>query len=360
MGTIPAHAGKTFGMSPIPAHRWDYPRSRGENDTVDRALMVPWGLSPLTRGKLTAAFAKSKESGTIPAHAGKTFDERVRLAEVADYPRSRGENTANALTQAAGYGLSPLTRGKRDLSGIGCHLTGTIPAHAGKTRPQSEPRGAPGDYPRSRGENRSCSTMTRCARGLSPLTRGKPIHRTARRAPGGTIPAHAGKTVSPSPVQKIWRDYPRSRGENRAPGGAAARVEGLSPLTRGKPRKIRAGNGLHGTIPAHAGKTSGPGGLGRPVGDYPRSRGENLHFVLKCVHWRGLSPLTRGKPHKLSLSRSGRGTIPAHAGKTHGHHWAGLSTRDYPRSRGENYAATELLGKRMGLSPLTRGKLDGC
>ena len=72
----------------------------------------------------------------------------------------------------------------------------------------------------------------------------------------------------------------------------------------------------------------------------------------------GSSPLTRGKPRHVFVSRGGLGLIPAHAGKTSSRAYAQLRRRAHPRSRGENPAPGKLIGLCTGSSPLTRGKLD--
>ena len=58
-----------------------------------------------------------------------------------------------------------------------------------------------------------------------------------RDAPGGLIPAHAGKTQ----IQVL----------------KAHLGDGSSPLTRGKLLSFQSTNSLMGLIPAHAGKTGG-------------------------------------------------------------------------------------------------------
>ena len=71
-GLIPAHAGKTeiltLAVHKVGAH----PRSRGENDRVDRLAVYHVGSSPLTRGKPDGKLRTSGMSRLIPAHAGKT------------------------------------------------------------------------------------------------------------------------------------------------------------------------------------------------------------------------------------------------------------------------------------------------
>ena len=110
-------------------------------------------------------------------------------------------------------------------------------------------------HPRSRGENRS------------------PLHAPFARV--GLIPAHAGKTVENVSCFDGERAHPRSRGENTNARTLRAFLTGSSPLTRGKPGRIRAMLPLMGLIPAHAGKTGAPPSTASPGGAHPRSRGEN-------------------------------------------------------------------------------------
>ena len=274
------------------------------------------GLSPLTRGKREVAEQLQGQIGTIPAHAGKTISNPAISASNRDYPRSRGENWACACTRPASVGLSPLTRGKRVGVGVGSSTVGTIPAHAGKTGCESVPPSPSTDYPRSRGENLPRRNAERCFRGLSPLTRGKPVAGDSCTVATGTIPAHAGKTRRARAFHRPTRDYPRSRGENYDGLGDQGEDLGLSPLTRGKPRIAGKYPGRSGTIPAHAGKTTQGFSSWCRMRDYPRSRGENYDSAHLRVFAMGLSPLTRGKPRKTSSTDGATGTIPAHAGKT--------------------------------------------
>ena len=74
---IPAHAGKTGRRSRPCCRSWAHPRSRGENRGVYRYSEDPEGSSPLTRGKLQHLLAKARRGRLIPAHAGKTHQERM-------------------------------------------------------------------------------------------------------------------------------------------------------------------------------------------------------------------------------------------------------------------------------------------
>ena len=83
---------------------------------------------------------------------------------------------------------------------------------------------------------------------------------SAKRRPGGLIPAHAGKTRTVRQAPPLRQAHPRSRGENAAALTQARAQAGSSPLTRGKLRSHAEADQAPGLIPAHAGKTAAEGG----------------------------------------------------------------------------------------------------
>ena len=133
-------------------------------------------------------------------------------------------------------------------------------------------------------------------------------------------------------------------------------IWGSSPLTRGKQFKLSGSDVGHGLIPAHAGKTDLDGGDHALPGAHPRSRGENSQSSSEIRRRVGSSPLTRGKPGARSGRPARGGLIPAHAGKTACgiYHIGGVGA--HPRSRGENRRCGPGSAWAGGSSPLTRGK----
>ena len=111
-----------------------HPRSRGENVIGQLLSAVGEGSSPLTRGKLGDSLAPINTEWLIPAHAGKTYGSHTLTVPSWAHPRSRGENIQTTVQTVAGWGSSPLTRGKhRGLRAV-LQRDRLIPAHAGKTR----------------------------------------------------------------------------------------------------------------------------------------------------------------------------------------------------------------------------------
>ena len=172
-GLIPAHAGKTPLTASLSISRPAHPRSRGENSYAATIAAMFAGSSPLTRGKPPDLKTASIAPGLIPAHAGKTYLQRLQRSETGAHPRSRGENTSRTTPMDRRWGSSPLTRGKprRLAPWLGCPRL--IPAHAGKTPPKRLTRTSSPAHPRSRGENVLAAPMIVLIWGSSPLTRGK-------------------------------------------------------------------------------------------------------------------------------------------------------------------------------------------
>ena len=165
--------------------------------TADTSYCVV-GSSPLTRGKPRQNRGRSLVPGLIPAHAGKT-PALPRLQRPGEaHPRSRGENLVDSLYGVLRAGSSPLTRGKHISARLDALDEGLIPAHAGKTTSLFGSLVLLTAHPRSRGENRRLLPAKLGGRGSSPLTRGKLLRVPVEGGVERLIPAHAGKTQSPS------------------------------------------------------------------------------------------------------------------------------------------------------------------
>ena len=254
-GLIPAHAGKTRTQFSIRAMQRAHPHSRGENVTRPREASVVCGSSPLTRGKQAHCLHQVVIGGLIPAHAGKTGHRTRGQTNSPAHPHSRGQNSCGHGSDPTLWGSSPLTRGKRQVERRHEGMAGLIPTHAGKTSHVVRGDVHAGDHPRSRGENLAHVQRYADNLGSSPLTRGKPVRVDGDRAVLRIIPAHAGKTPPESHPSRSPRDHPRSRGENVALAEGVGPAMGSSPLTRGKRRGQLFPLGERGLIPAHAGKT---------------------------------------------------------------------------------------------------------
>ena len=210
-------------------------------------------------------------------------------------------------------------------------------------------------HPHSRGENVFKSSADQMKAGSSPLTRGKRRSGEPLRRGRGLIPAHAGKTTGRAQTADPRRAHPRSRGENLNGQIGNLVGPGSSPLTRGKRGEVGGHANEVGLIPAHAGKKSSPCHA-RPVSPaHPRSRGENWAGTSVMGRTSGSSPLMREKRGVLLRALSGPGLIPAHAGKTYRLRGSAGRRPAHPRSHGENSGSRGRGPRIVGSSPLTRG-----
>ena len=280
-----------------------YPRPRGGASSPTGNRHPCDGLSPPTRGSHCVAFRPVIRQGSIPAHAGEpTLDDALSAMRKV-YPRPRGG--AMPLRRAAwpDGGLSPPTRGSRlPVYRSGCG-GGSIPAHAGSrlhprgrcaSRLACTPNPARGSIPAHAGEPNWSAVIRPRSRvyprprggalcrvvhyiflcGLSPPTRGSPRRASDRPTRSRSIPAHAGEPFNPPPSQNNAWVYPRPRGGARVPWYTSPVTEGLSPPTRGSHGGFAHADSRLGSIPAHAGEPqAAPGGV-RPLGPDRAERSE--------------------------------------------------------------------------------------
>ena len=113
IGIIPARAGFTPGSGRPLRHQGDHPRSRGVYRRATGLPPAPHGSSPLARGLRALGFHPDSWVRIIPARAGFTKLDLVKILVVVDHPRSRGVYESNRPSRPSGRGSSPLARGLR-------------------------------------------------------------------------------------------------------------------------------------------------------------------------------------------------------------------------------------------------------
>ena len=213
-GLIPAWAGKT-AQSPEPgSRRAAHPRVGGENRVRETRFDLDTGSSPRGRGKPSSLRSTRTTRRLIPAWAGKTRRQRSRSHRVRAHPRVGGENRTIDAARKTRRGSSPRGRGK----------------------PHGPPRCLPSRpaHPRVGGENAKASRILGSLDGSSPRGRGKrsgslmTVHMT------GLIPAWAGKTALSAHSRMSRPAHPRVGGENAIITDPPYGIAGSSPRGRGK------------------------------------------------------------------------------------------------------------------------------
>ena len=285
-----------------------YPRPRGEAFRIRHLGGLEHGLSPPTRGSHFDGHHRLAGCGSIPAHAGKPSNSVRSMCSVAVYPRPRGEacgGRSRSGRWGGGWcgGLSPPTRGSPRRRARASSSARSIPAHAGKPPTCRGVGRAPRVYPRPRGEAKSRVSSRSFPVGLSPPTRGSRWSTRCTVSPSRSIPAHAGKPAQVATRSHLRWVYPRPRGEAGSVRVQPVPSGGLSPPTRGSPRRRGQKVPEVGSIPAHAGKPTRRSRSSCPTWVYPRPRGEAAVDHRHARHEGGLSPPTRGSRAVGALPR---------------------------------------------------------
>ena len=150
--SIPAHTGKPRPTSGGAAQAGVYPRPHGEAREAAKDYYAGKGLSPPTRGSLVQRQHRPRDHGSIPAHTGKPWRPGRRCTPPRVYPRPHGEAASVWSFSVVPWGLSPPTRGSRRDSDGHSDAPRSIPAHTGKPPPGAwRPRSCT-VYPRPHGE----------------------------------------------------------------------------------------------------------------------------------------------------------------------------------------------------------------
>ena len=151
--------------------------------------------------------------------------------------------------------------------------------------------------------------------GLSPHRRGNHRLHGVIRVHAGSIPAQAGKPPWSCRGSTIYRVYPRTGGETAECGPSPGRLPGLSPHRRGNLAPGRYGSVSLGSIPAQAGKPSLNSSSSNCPKVYPRTGGETGQVCSAVTEEQGLSPHRRGNRPRGCQPAGVHGSIPAQAGK---------------------------------------------
>ena len=192
--------------------------------------------------------------------------------------------------------------------------------------------------------------------GSPPLTRGQHAVTSAINLRLRITPAHAGTTTTAQVFNVVYRDHPRSRGDNATNNTLKRALAGSPPLTRGQQAGRSLVDSEAGITPAHAGTTRGRHSDERGHRDHPRSRGDNFAISSMVMVSIGSPPLTRGQLDRPYAKTAAGRITPAHAGTTRCLLSGDPCKEDHPRSRGDNHSPIPTVKPPAGSPPLTRGQ----
>ncbi len=156
---IPASAGNTRPAATAPAHNAVHPRVRGEHIAVKRNVLVSTGSSPRPRGTRPVPATNRRADRFIPASAGNTQAVLFSAWRPSVHPRVRGEHELLGEQHVRVLGSSPRPRGTPLVSTVFLLSRRFIPASAGNTTRNSMKIARASVHPRVRGEHSKNSQL---------------------------------------------------------------------------------------------------------------------------------------------------------------------------------------------------------
>ncbi len=312
-------------------------------------------VSPPTRGWTVCGRTGAAHHDGFPAHAGMDLYTGASASAPFWFPRPRGDGPSVGGIGRNALGVSPPTRGWTSVEVAALPAELGFPAHAGMDPQYIRREPVILRFPRPRGDGPPMIVARDARIEVSPPTRGWTRSSRPTGLAVGGFPAHAG--MDPRPRHKSSRRpwFPRPRGDGparrRRPAGAAR----VSPPTRGwTPLDLAAAFGAVG-FPAHAGMDPACMSSCTVADRFPRPRGDGPSTSTNVPSSGGVSPPTRGWTVFLVLHLHDVGGFPAHAGMDPFLALGRLTTRWFPRPRGDGPRARPQRLRSSKVSPPTRG-----
>ena len=169
--------------------------------------------TPHMRGKAPEPSQNPYQPRITPACAGKSMPRHVLRRFPADHPRMCGEKMLTGDTTDEETGSPPRMRGKEIRHLIEVRFVGITPAYAGKSRRWCILHGRRWDHPRTCREKAKKLGKNFKLVGSPPHMRGKASLHIAGAPKFRITPAHAGKSRQQSDPALDRQDHPRACGE---------------------------------------------------------------------------------------------------------------------------------------------------
>ena len=133
-------------------------------------------------------------------------------------------------------------------------------------------------------------------------------------------------------------------------------IKELPPQARGRHRAHHGGDQRRGATPAGAGTTLSPASETISSRSYPRRRGDDIGRGQHSRRDRELPPQARGRRGRPFLQAVRRGATPAGAGTTTARPRRPRRSRSYPRRRGDDRPRQPRPRRASELPPQARGR----
>jgi len=314
-GITPARAGRRPRTRPTRRSRRNHSRAGG----TEAYLHVDGGGDgeslPRGRDGVDVEPHRGLVEGITPARAGRRPRDAVREARGWNHSRAGGTETASPSSSRPRS--ESLPRGRDGVARDAPHWPspGITPARAGRSPTGPGPATPVRNHSRAGGTERKLSANTRHEAESLPRGRDGVRGATRRRGVGGITPARAGRSATPRPRARWWRNHSRAGGTER--NTTTSRPVVAESLPRGRDGgHISPGDTARwGITPARAGRRSSSGARACSSGNHSRAGGTE---GSTCTTPRAASEsLPRGRDgggRAVRLHR-GRGITPARAGR---------------------------------------------
>ena len=332
-----------------------FPRARGDVPPRGCDPAHTAVFSPRTRGCSGMSYECTVTRTVFPAHAGMFLPGDGLYVGLKGFPRARGDVPIEWACASPIEQFSPRTRG------CSCPPFRTVkpgqvfPAHAGMFLNARAMTVAQISFPRARGDVPPVKLITGGQGQFSPRTRGCSLQNGVQAASFQVFPAHAGMFLHRMPDHGCGAGFPRARGDVPIGGGDFLKLRKFSPRTRGCSSRVTRAKQSPPVFPAHAGMFLIHPHTHMSTRSFPRARGDvpiNNHSLSFLSVF---SPRTRGCSAFQAPLRHTPCVFPAHAGMFRSKEVVRIASKSFPRARGDvPLCRADTQGGRK-FSPRTRG-----
>ena len=332
-----------------------FPRVRGDVPTPPPKLCLGTRFSPRARGCSDQVLPMIEHGRVFPACAGMFRRPRPCPSRPAGFPRVRGDVPASRVSIAEPFWFSPRARGCSPLCATGHIQTLVFPACAGMFRNHPGRRHSGIGFPRVRGDVPQRTGSPGKSTPFSPRARGcsAPTNQTVQ--PGVVFPACAGMFRKARFITGNSSGFPRVRGDVPVYFECAQCVLLFSPRARGCSQQAVREGGLERVFPACAGMfrltATPPWGRTR----FPRVRGDVPLGSPAVVRAPRFSPRARGCSYKAASDPLSTTVFPACAGMFPAGDSSYMTSKRFPRVRGDVPSAVSIMSTMLPFSPRARG-----
>jgi len=336
-GITPARAGRRPRTRPTRRSRRNHSRAGG----TEAYLHVDGGGDgeslPRGRDGVDVEPHRGLVEGITPARAGRRPRDAVREARGWNHSRAGGTETASPSSSRPRS--ESLPRGRDGVARDAPHWPspGITPARAGRSPTGPGPATPVRNHSRAGGTERKLSANTRHEAESLPRGRDGVRGATRRRGVGGITPARAGRSATPRPRARWWRNHSRAGGTEATSAPATPPAGESLPRGRDGGRRAAREPARQGITPARAGRRDPRVRHRGPHRNHSRAGGTEVAEPYACTVAEESLPRGRDGAHGHAAAVGQVGITPARAGRRARPLTVCSPTRNHSRAGGTEF-----------------------